>query len=52
VASLAQSNGGITAAASCASDSSAFSGRLVPEHRGLEAPCAQPLTGRRSCPWA
>jgi LCP family protein required for cell wall assembly len=30
VASLAQSNGGITAAASCASDSSAFSGPLSP----------------------
>jgi hypothetical protein len=30
VANLAQSNGGITAAASCASDSSAFSGPLSP----------------------
>jgi hypothetical protein len=30
VASLAQSNNGITAAASCASDSGAFSGPLSP----------------------
>ena len=30
VANLAQSNGGITAAASCASDSSAFAGPLSP----------------------
>ena len=30
VADLAQSNGGITAAASCASDSSAFAGPLSP----------------------
>jgi hypothetical protein len=30
VANLAQSNGGITAAASCASDSHAFAGPLSP----------------------